>query len=82
MISIGTQDKQVYKYMSEGETLKAIKESSVMMKVKLEDVLYTLARSTFFGSLNAFTMQLSDDGEERLWNMRLGLLNARGPKIL
>lgn len=39
MISLGTQDKQVYKYMSKAETLKVIKESSVMMKVKLEDVL-------------------------------------------
>ena len=57
LISLGTLDKQGYKYMSEGGTMKVTKWSLVMLKAKLEDGLYTLAGSTIIGSINVFTMQ-------------------------
>ncbi|KAH0724812.1 hypothetical protein KY284_000677 [Solanum tuberosum] len=45
LISLGTLDKQGYKYMSERVTMKVTKGSLVMLKAKLEHGLYTLTRS-------------------------------------
>ena len=56
LISLGTLDKQGYKYMSEGGTMKVTNGSLVMLKAKLEDGLYTLAGSTIIGSVNASTV--------------------------
>ncbi|KAH0656305.1 hypothetical protein KY285_031187 [Solanum tuberosum] len=72
LISLGTLDKQGYKYMSEGGTMKVTKRSLVMLKAKLEDGLYTLAGNTFIGSVNESIVQLSNDDKAKLWHMRLG----------
>ncbi|KAH0632801.1 hypothetical protein KY284_035587 [Solanum tuberosum] len=77
LITLGTLDKQGYKYMSEGGTIKVTKGSLVMLKAKLEDGLYTLARSTIIGSVNASIVQLSNDGKAKIWHMRLGHMSAR-----
>ncbi|KAH0672246.1 hypothetical protein KY284_023333 [Solanum tuberosum] len=78
LISLGTLDKQGYKYMSEEGTIKVTKGSLVMLKAKLEDGLYTLAGSTIIGSVNASTVQLSNDDNAKLWHVRLGHMSARG----
>ena len=67
---------QVYKYMSEGGTMKVIKGSLVMLKAKLEDGLYTLAGSTIIGSVNVSTVQLSNDDKAKLWHMILCHMSA------
>ncbi|KAH0669113.1 hypothetical protein KY285_023271 [Solanum tuberosum] len=82
LISLGTLDKQGYKYMSEGGTKKVTKGSLVMLKAKLEDGLYTLAGNIIIGSFNASTVQLSNDDKEKLWYMRLGHMSARGLEML
>ncbi|KAH0776630.1 hypothetical protein KY290_008041 [Solanum tuberosum] len=82
LISLGTLDKQGYKYMSEGGTMKVTKGSLVMLKAKLEDGLYTFARSTIIDSVNASTVQLSNDDKAKLWHMRLGLMSTRGLEML
>ncbi|KAH0652718.1 hypothetical protein KY289_030396 [Solanum tuberosum] len=82
LISLGTLDKQVYKYMSEGGTMKVTKGSLVMLKANLEDDLYTFAGSTIIGSVNASTMQLSNDDKAKIWHMRLGYMIARGLEML
>ncbi|KAH0652900.1 hypothetical protein KY289_030578 [Solanum tuberosum] len=56
LISMGTLEKQGYKYMSEGGTMKVTKGYLVMLKAKMEDGLYTLAGSTIIGSVNASTV--------------------------
>ena len=66
LISLVTLDKQGYKYMSEGGTMKVTKGSLVMLKVKLEDGLCTHAGSTIIGSVNASTVQLSNDDKAKL----------------
>ncbi|KAH0650222.1 hypothetical protein KY284_030134 [Solanum tuberosum] len=65
----GTLDKQGYKNMSEGGTMKVTKGYLVMLKAKMENGLYTLAGSTIIGS-------------GKLWHMRLGDMSARGLEIL
>ncbi|KAH0746482.1 hypothetical protein KY285_008139 [Solanum tuberosum] len=50
LISLGTLDKQGYKYMSERGTMKVTKGSLVMLKAKLGDGLYTLAGTTIISS--------------------------------
>ena len=62
--------------------MKVTKGSLVMLKAKLEDGLYTLAGSTIIGSVNASTVQLSNDDKEKLWHMRLGHMSARGLEML
>ena len=66
LISLGTLDKQGYKYTSEGGTMKVTKGSLVILKAKLEDSLYVLAGSTIVGPENSSTVQLSDDDKARL----------------
>lgn len=78
LISLGTLDKQGYRYMSEAGTMKVTKGSLVMLKGNLENSLYTLAGSTIVGSANASTVQLSNDDKARLWHMRLGHMSACG----
>ncbi|KAH0638081.1 hypothetical protein KY289_037996 [Solanum tuberosum] len=51
-------------------------------EAKLEDGLYTLAGSTIIGSVNASTMQLSNDDKAKLWHMRVGHMSARGLEML
>ncbi|KAH0773644.1 hypothetical protein KY290_010781 [Solanum tuberosum] len=76
IVGIGTLDKQGYKYMSEGGTMKVTKGSLVMLKARLEDGHYTLAGSTIIGSINTSTVQLSNDDKTNIWHMRLGHMNA------
>ncbi|KAH0655577.1 hypothetical protein KY285_030459 [Solanum tuberosum] len=75
LISMGTLEKQGYKYMSEEGTMKVTKGYLVMLKAKMEDGLYTLAGSTIIGSL-------SNDDKGKLWHMRLGDMSARGVEML
>ncbi|KAH0678662.1 hypothetical protein KY284_019747 [Solanum tuberosum] len=82
LISLGTFDKQGNKYTSEGGTMKVTKGSLVMLKAKLEDGLYTLARSTIIGSVNASTKQLSNNDKAKIWHMRLGHMSARELEML
>lgn len=77
-----TLDKQNYKYMSERGTMKVTKGSSVMLKAKLKDGLYTLVGSTIVGSVNASIVQLSIDDKARLWHMKLGHISAQGLEML
>ncbi|KAH0686332.1 hypothetical protein KY289_017085 [Solanum tuberosum] len=65
LISLGTLDKQGYKYMSEGGAMKVTKGSLVMLNAKLEDDPYTLAGNTIIGSVNASTVQLSNDDKAK-----------------
>ena len=53
LIFLSTLDKQGYKYMIEVETMNVTKGSLVLLKVKLENVLYTLGGSTISGYVNA-----------------------------
>ncbi|KAH0743103.1 hypothetical protein KY290_031096 [Solanum tuberosum] len=69
LISLGTLDKQGYKYMSEGGTMKVTKGYLVMLRSKMEDGLYTLAGSTIIGF-------------GKLWHRRLGDMSARGLEML
>ena len=82
LISLGTLDKQGYKYMSDCGTMKVTTGTFVMVKAKLEDDLYTLAGFTIIGSVNASTMQLSNDDKAKLCHMRLGHMSARGLEML
>ena len=82
LISMGALDKQRYKYMSEGGTMKVSKGSLVMLKAKMEDGLHTIAGSTIIGSVNASKVQLSNDDKAKLWHMRLSHMSARGLEML
>ena len=53
-----------------------------MLKAKLEDELYTLARSTIIGSVNTSTVQLSNNDKAKLWHMRLGHMSVRGLEMM
>ena len=76
LIFLGTLDKKGYMYMSEGGTMKVNKGSLVMLKTKLDDGPYTLVRSTIIGSVNASTLQLSNDDKAKLWHMILCHMSA------
>ena len=52
------------------------KGSLVMFKAMQEDGLYKLAGSTIIASINASTMQLSNDDKAKLWHMILCHMSA------
>ena len=57
------------------------KGSLVMLKDNMEDGLYTLVGRTIIGSVNASTVQLSNDDKAKLWHI-LVHMSARGLDIL
>ena len=52
------------------------KGSLVMLKDNMEDGLYTLVGRTIIGSVNASTVQLSNDDNEKLWHKKLGYMSV------
>ena len=56
--------------------MKVTKGSLVVLNSKLEDGLYILEGSTIIGSVNASTVQLSNDDKVKLCHMGLGHMSV------
>lgn len=64
--------------MSEWGTIKVSKGFLFILKDNMEDGLYTLLESTIVVSINASTVQLSNDDKKKSWHMKIGHMSTRG----
>ncbi|OMO73383.1 Integrase, catalytic core [Corchorus capsularis] len=82
LISLGTLDKQGYKYSGENGQIKVSKGSMTILKGKLQHGIYTLIGNSVIGEV-AVSESLGDSNDRtELWHRRLGHMSEQGLSIL